>query len=288
MLNKENLLIYNNDFIPYIKFKMIPGRFDEAGDCRVGHYGYSPYATITQFECSNNINITSDEFLNEGNSFGFSYNIAYPGDTDVYPGFNFSYFSGLPVLQKYDFLTMEYENVYLSLPSRNDGHDFDTNNIMYHPMYKHCEKWMNYADTNTETDWITLYFLKSSEEYIYFDLTFSSIARSDNLKLYTTDSLDNIYTEDLSDTSKFEYLGDMDIETYSTDYYYFNPITIYTIPKNKILIAQTNNIFYTNSVSGCSYDQVSVYGSHKRIAFYNFTDVEPSATVYTSTGYSEQ
>lgn len=288
MFNKENLLIYNKDSIPYIKFKMIPGMFTEGTDLYLGSYGNQPSATITEFECSKNINLTKNSFNEELSYGGFSFNTGPSYPEPLSNNYSFSFW--VPSLE--NFLNDRNYTVlinYDNIDFKCVAYDISwTGNILYHPMFKHCcEQWEEYAKNNIETDWITVSFIEDGNDYIAFNLSFSSISTSDNLKFYITDSLNNIYNEDLSDISKFEFLGDMDLITEYGSYSNFNPISV-CIPKDKFLIAQVNNIFYTNSVSGCSYDQVSIYGSHKRLVFYNFTNSSPSATVYTSAGYSNQ
>lgn len=283
MFNKKELLIYNKDIIPYIKFKMIPDSFGEAGMYFVGCGVYGCGCNLTELE-TYKINITKDDFIN--NNCGIIFQ--YPGYENTYSENNCeARFSVDNITSDQTLIQYESNSILIPIALNYVEGTLRTNNISYHPFYKYCEKWRSYANTDTETDWITVSFLNNGINYINFKLSFTGLGVQDNLKFYTTDSLSNIYSEDLSDTSKFEFLGDMEILPNDLNAWLFNPISVY-IPKDKILIAQVNNIFYTNSVSGCSYDQVSVYGSHKRIAFYNFTDIEPSATVYTSTGYSEQ
>lgn len=277
MIDKKLFLNSGKKENPYIKFKMIPGEFFEHSYAFTGHNGYNPYATITQFECSKNINITQDEFLNEYNSFCFNFNGV--DSSGSWSEFNFSYFHSSPILQQYNLLTMEYENIYLTIPS-NNGHNFYTRNIMYHPMYKHCEKWRNYADNNIETDWITLHLLEHDNEYVTINLTLAQTSDFRTLYLYTTDSLDNVATYfTLTDTSKFEFIGSMDVESYHAQCEYFNPISVY-IPKNKILLVTAGAVPpYFRNETNCSAIDLVTQEQYYVAGFYNFTSDTASVTL---------
>ena len=256
-------------FPPYFKFKMIPASFEEHGSYWVGHYGAN-IPTITEFE-SRGLGITSAEdiFTSAG---GFCFDINQTTKYYSWSAFNFTHWATyLP--QKYNSLIMEYEGLTFRA-LRGEYDSFITDNISYHPMYKHCEKWFNLETSKTPTDWINVYFLEDGNDFVTVTFNLNEFD-GQTLYLYTTNVVPS-NNFNLSDTSKFELLGDVVLSAYYKPMEYFNPFTVY-VPKNKVLLLATTTSITSSNISNCTSTNLTTSNNMNVVALSNFTSNSASA-----------